>query len=206
MLYILWIDANIAENTRAHHTHNFACTQLPTAQLVVRRGQGFAVEMQFNRTIHVTRDQVHLIWAFGECCRTCTLSVPIRHHHIMLCNRLERYTRSTASSLGLDTIYRWWMECEQCAGVCCVCTSAHLHVDNGRTTAPARDGGCAQCVCRQVAVHGAHNSNAARPAKQHRDTTEQRVHSVQSVVCRCVHTKCRDTLQTTRYTCPPPII
>jgi hypothetical protein len=70
-LYVEWIDMHVVDNARNHHTNAFdLCTLSARAQspeqhkLIVRRGQAFTFEMQFNRPLQKTYDRLDLIWAF----------------------------------------------------------------------------------------------------------------------------------------------
>ncbi|XP_064598835.1 hemocyte protein-glutamine gamma-glutamyltransferase-like [Liolophura sinensis] len=73
-LKIQSVDFNIAANTKAHHTDEFEITKEKQAgilhgnprQLVVRRGQPFDVKVTFSRRYDDKKDDLRLIFEFGD--------------------------------------------------------------------------------------------------------------------------------------------
>ena len=71
ILTVKSLDLNIRENVKAHHTDEFDITdalQNPnkTEFLVVRRGQGFDILVEFNRPYDQENDDLRLVFTFGK--------------------------------------------------------------------------------------------------------------------------------------------
>nr|XP_022335793.1 uncharacterized protein LOC111132291 [Crassostrea virginica] len=73
-LHVVSVDVCMAENTKNHRTNQYACTSARKNQegktlppeLVVRRGQGFTVKIEFNQPVSRERHCLHLIFMTGE--------------------------------------------------------------------------------------------------------------------------------------------
>ena len=73
-LHVVSVDVCMAENTKNHRTNQYACTSARKNQegktlppeLVVRRGQGFTVKIEFNQPVSREGHCLHLIFMTGK--------------------------------------------------------------------------------------------------------------------------------------------
>ena len=74
MIHVLDVDLCIDENTRAHRTDKYECTEDRTtddgkeeaAELVIRRGQPFRVKITFDREFSKQKDDIVIICSTGK--------------------------------------------------------------------------------------------------------------------------------------------
>ncbi|CAG5134109.1 unnamed protein product [Candidula unifasciata] len=68
VLTVIEVDFKIEINSKAHHTNKFAVSRLnsPNPQLVVRRGQPFAVTVTFSRPYDEKTDDLKLVFETGD--------------------------------------------------------------------------------------------------------------------------------------------
>ncbi|CAH1779163.1 unnamed protein product [Owenia fusiformis] len=72
VLRVQKVNFNIAENVKAHHTDKFEITDVMKgdkymkSQLVVRRGQSFDIEVEFDREFSKEKDDLNLIFEIGK--------------------------------------------------------------------------------------------------------------------------------------------